>query len=51
VAVVTLTADPLRSKAEVAQDITACYEVVAELQQAEEESGYQVEGLLEAVGG
>jgi hypothetical protein len=51
VAVVALTVDPLRSKAEVAQEIAACYELVAKLQQAEEESGYQVEGLLEAVGG
>jgi len=51
VAVIALIADPLRPKAEVAQEIAACYEVIAELQQAEEKSGYQVEGLLEVVGG
>jgi hypothetical protein len=46
--VVVTSADPLRSKAEVVQEIEACHSVVRELQQAEEESGYQVEGLLEA---
>ena len=47
VAVVAATADPRRPKAEVAQDIVALYDVVEKLQQAEEESGYQVETLLE----
>lgn len=50
-AVVALTADPLRPTTEVAQEIAACYDVVKELQRAEEESGYQVEKLLEVVKG
>ena len=48
-AVVTISADPLRPPAEVAQEIVALYDVVKKLQRAEEESGYQVEKLLEAV--
>ncbi|MBL7065844.1 MAG: hypothetical protein ISS49_16835, partial [Anaerolineae bacterium] len=48
-AVVTISADPLRPPAEVAQEIVEVYDVVKKLQQAEEESGYQVERLLEAV--
>jgi len=51
IAVVALSADPLRPQAEVAQEIAACYDVVKELQQAGEESGYQVEKLLEVVKG
>lgn len=47
VAVVAISADPLRPAAEVAQEIVACYDVVRKLQRAEEESGYQVETLLE----
>jgi len=47
-AVIALSADPLRSTAEVAQEIATVYDVVAELQRAEEESGYRVEKLLEA---
>jgi len=31
------------------REIEACHKIVGQLQQAEEESGYQVEGLLEAV--
>ncbi len=48
VAVVTISADPLRSAAEVSQEIVTAYDIVRKLQQAEEESGYQVEKLLEA---
>jgi hypothetical protein len=48
-AVVTVSADPLRPPAEVAQEIVALYDVVKKLQRAEEESGYQVERLLEVV--
>ncbi|MCK4316311.1 MAG: hypothetical protein KAX24_11120, partial [Anaerolineae bacterium] len=48
VAVVTISADPLRSTAEVSQEIVTAYDIVRKLQQAEEESGYQVEKLLEA---
>ncbi len=49
VAVVAISADPLRPTTEVAQEIAACYDVRKELQRAEEESGYQVETLLETV--
>jgi len=48
VAVVTISADPLRSTAEVSQEIVTAYDIVRKLQQAEGESGYQVEKLLEA---
>jgi len=48
-AVVAISADPLRPAAEVAQEIITCYDIVRKLQRAEEESGYQVEKLLEAV--
>ncbi len=48
-AVVTISADPLRQAAEVAQEIVTAYDIVKKLQRAEEESGYQVEKLLEAV--
>jgi len=48
VAVVTLGADPLRPADETAREIGVCYGIVKQLQRAEEESGYQVERLLEA---
>ena len=48
VAVVTISADPLRSAAEVSHEIVTAYDIVRRLQRAEEESGYQVEKLLEA---
>jgi len=48
-AMIVTSADPLRSQAEVVREIEACHKIVGQLQQAEEESGYQVEGLLEAV--
>jgi len=48
VAAVAISADPLRPADEVAQEIVACYDVVRQLQRAEEKSGYQVEKLLEA---
>ena len=48
-AVVRITADPLRSRSETAQEIVTHYDIIKKLQQAEEESGYQVERLLEAV--
>jgi glycosidase len=50
-AVVELTADPLRPTAEVAQEIAAAHDIVRQLQRAEEGSGYQVEKLLEFVNG
>ncbi|MBU0494280.1 MAG: alpha-amylase [Chloroflexi bacterium] len=49
VAAVTIAADPARPADEVAPAIAACYEVVRQLEQAEEESGYQVARLLEIV--
>jgi hypothetical protein len=51
VAVVGISADPLRPGAQAAQDIVAAFDVVRRLQSAEEQSGYQVERLLEAVKG
>ncbi|MDY6878295.1 MAG: alpha-amylase family glycosyl hydrolase [Chloroflexota bacterium] len=51
VAVVTISADPLRSTAEVSQEIVMAYDIVSKLQRAEEESGYRVEDLLEAAKG
>jgi hypothetical protein len=48
VALITICADPLRSADETAQEISQCYDVVNKLQQAKEESGYQVEKLLGA---
>jgi hypothetical protein len=48
VAVVMIGADPLRPADEIAQEISTHYDVVEELQRAKEESGYQVEKLLEA---
>jgi hypothetical protein len=49
IAAVTISADPRRSAAEIAEGIATAYDVVKRLQRAAEESGYQVEGLLEAV--
>jgi glycosidase len=46
-AVIGISAAPQRSAAEVAQEIVALYDVVQQLQWAEEQSGYQVETLLE----
>jgi len=51
VAVVAISADPLRPAAEVAPEIVTCYDIVRKLQRAEEESGYRVEVLLEIVKG
>ena len=50
-AVVAISADPLRPPAEVASEVVMHYDVVRKLQRAEEESGYQVETLLEVVKG
>jgi hypothetical protein len=50
-AAVEISADPRRPADEVAQEIVACYDVVKKLQQAEEESGYQVAKLLEIAKG
>ncbi len=46
VAVIETAANPLCGADEVAEEIVACYNVVKQLQQAEEASGYQVERLL-----
>ena len=48
VATVQISTDPHRTANEVAEEIAACDDVVKHLQQAEEESGYQVGKLLEA---
>ena len=48
-AVVEISADPLRPKAEADQEIVTHYDIIEKLQQAEEGSEYQVERLLEAV--
>jgi glycosidase len=47
-AVVEISADPLRPATERAEQILACYSIVEQLRQAEEQSGYQVEELLKA---
>jgi glycosidase len=49
IAVVSSSGDASRSSDEVAREIIFYYELVKKLRQAEEESGYQVEKLLEAV--
>ena len=48
VATVTISADPLRPADKATQETAALHDVVKKLQQAQEESGYQVEKLLEA---
>jgi hypothetical protein len=48
-AVIAVSADPLRPTHEIAPEIVTCYNVVRQLHRAEEESGYQVEALLELV--
>jgi glycosidase len=49
IATLTISADPHRPASQVAEDITACYNVVRQLQQAEEKSEYQIEKLLKVV--
>jgi len=51
VAVIEIAANPLCGADEVAEEIVGCYEIVQQLQQAEEASGYQIENLLELVRG
>jgi glycosidase len=48
IAVITVRADPVRSADEVAQEVSSYHDIVKKLQQAKEESGYQVEKLLGA---
>ncbi|MBU0702893.1 MAG: alpha-amylase [Chloroflexi bacterium] len=48
VASVTISADPLRPADEAAQETVALHDVAKKLQQAQEQSGHQVEKLLEA---
>jgi glycosidase len=50
-AVVEATVDAARPAPEVAEKISDRYDIIQKLHQAEEESGYQVEKLLEAVRG
>jgi hypothetical protein len=50
-AIVTISADPLLSAAEIDEGIAACYDLVTQLEQAKDESGYQIEGLLGAARG
>ncbi len=45
-AVVALSADPLRPETEVAEEIIACHDIVRELLRAEKQSEYQVDQLL-----
>ena len=49
VAVIACAANPLCGADEVAEEVVGCYDIVRQLQQAEEASGYQVEKLLELV--
>ncbi len=51
VAVIETAANPLCGADEVVEEIVGCYDIVQQLQQAEEASGYQVEKLLELVQG
>ena len=48
-AAVEISTDPLRPVAEAAEEMLARYEIVQQLHQAGEESGYQVEKLLRVV--
>jgi hypothetical protein len=50
-AVIEISAEPGLAPEEVAQEIVACYDVIKELQQAEEASDYQVVKLMEAARG
>jgi len=51
VAVIETAANPLCGADEVAEEVVGCYEIVQQVQKAEEASGYQVEKLLELVQG
>jgi hypothetical protein len=46
-ATLAISADPELAPHEVAEQITACYDVVRQLQEAEQASAYRVERLLE----
>jgi glycosidase len=48
-AALEISADPQRTREEVARDILTCYDVVNKLQQAGQASGFQVAKLLESV--
>jgi glycosidase len=50
-AIVTISADPLLSAAEVDEGVAACCDLVSRLEQAKDESGYRIEGLLGAAKG
>jgi hypothetical protein len=50
-AVVAISADPLRPATEVTEEILACYDIVQQLRRAEGGSEYQVEKLLAIVEG
>jgi hypothetical protein len=47
VAIVGITSDADRSVAEAGGEVTACYHLVKQLQQAKDESGYRLERLLQ----
>jgi glycosidase len=49
ISAVASSADPSRPQTEVDGEIVGCYNIVHELQQAEEKSNYQIEKLLAAV--
>jgi glycosidase len=51
VAVIETAANPLCGADEVAKEVVGCYDIVQQVQQAEQASGYQVEKLLELVQG
>ena len=51
VAVIRIAADPLRAPDEVAAEVLTCYQMMAELHQAEKASGYQLEKLLDLAQG
>jgi hypothetical protein len=50
-AIVTISADPLLSAADVEKGIAACYDLVTRLDQAKDASEFQIEGLLGAARG
>jgi hypothetical protein len=46
-AIIKITASPDSSAAQVVEQVLGCYDIIQQLQKAEEESGYQVDKLLE----
>jgi hypothetical protein len=48
---VTIASDPDRSKEERAEAVNHCFNILQELREAEEASGYRVDRLVEAARG